>query len=68
MSSPPVRIGRSSPEVSRVGVVVVVDVRYDFGEPDDAGFLREIWDSSGHAEGRLLLSSDGPADTREKLK
>lgn len=53
----------SSPEVSRVGVVVPVDVGDDHGEPDDAGSLRVFVGSPGHAEGRPLLDTDRPAAT-----
>ncbi len=50
-----------SPEASCGGVVVIVDVGDDFGEPNDAGFVREVVGSSGHTEGRLLLDSNSPA-------
>lgn len=49
-----------TPEVSRVGVVVPVDVGDDHGEPDDAGSLRVFVGSPGHAEGRPLLDTDRP--------
>lgn len=56
----------SSPELPRVGVVVVVDVRDDLFEHDEAGFFWELDGSSGYAEGCLLLKSNGPAATQRK--
>lgn len=52
-----------SPEVSCASVVVIVDVGDDCGEPDDAGFLRVLVGSSGHAEGCFLLDSNNPVAT-----
>lgn len=45
------------------GVVVIVDVGDDVGEPNDAGFVWVFVGSSGHTEGRLLLDSNSPAIT-----
>lgn len=52
-----------SPEVSRRGVVVIVDVGDDLGEPNDAGFVRVFVSSSGHTEGGVLLGANSPAAT-----
>lgn len=55
------------PEASCPGVVVIVDVGDWDGEPNDAGSIRVVIDSSGHTEGCLLLDITTPAVTETTL-
>lgn len=57
-----------SPEASCCGVVVIVDVGDDGGEPNDAGSVWVFVGSSGHTEGCPLLDANIPVATGNNIK